>query len=232
MRSTRPVKGPRTRFGSGGHDSQRSMIHPGPVTTLTQRWTIHLPHTGPAQVQLGTLPEWFAAIGTVGALLISLYLLKEQRDDWQKERLEALSAQARQVTIWADSVEDNGSNLVVSYIAQNASGDPIYAVTARLPTGTQGTFIRYVGMMGPGERRRVRIMVGRAQPVGDKSPEILFADSNDRTWYRGRRGVLAEIGAVETSDLTKPLPGAYPSLEENPYLNQLPPDEPRQGTKL
>ena len=182
--------------------------------------------------QLGTLPEWFAAIGTVGALSVSLYLLKQQRDDRQQERAEARSAQARQVSIWAEDVDDDGSHVIVSFISQNASSDPIYEVTARLPTGTQGTFIRYLGMMGPGERRLIRIMVGRAHPVGDKSPEILFADSSDRHWYRGRRGALTEMDPLKTSDLTKPLPGAYPSLEENPYVDMLPPDEPPRGTKL
>jgi hypothetical protein len=183
-------------------------------------------------LQLGTFPDWFAAVGTVGALFVSLLLLKQQRDDRQQERIEARSGQARQVSIWADGVDDNGSNFIVAYIAQNASGDPIYQVTARLPTGTQGTFVRYLGMMGPGERRRVRIMVGRAQPVGDKSPEIIFADSNDRTWYRGRRGILTEMDPFATSPLTQPLPGAFNSIEANPYLNVLPPDEPKSGVKL
>ena len=185
-----------------------------------------------ATIQLGTLPEWFAAVGTVGALFVSLWLLKEQRDDRQADKEEKRAAQARQVSIWADGVEDSGTNFIVSYIAQNASGDPIYQVDARLPTGTQGTFIRYLGMMGPGERRRVRIMVGRSQPVGDKSPEIIFVDSNDRTWHRGRRGVLTEGEAMSMTELRQPEPGAFATLEANPYLDQLPPDEPRQGTKL
>jgi hypothetical protein len=194
--------------------------------------TIHVASIGSIRLQLGAFPDWFAAIGTVGALFVSLLLLKQQRDDRQLEREEAKSSQARQVSIWAQGVDDDGSNFIVTYIAQNASGDPIYQVTARLPTGTQGTFIRYLGMMGPGERRRVRIVVGRAQPVGDKSPEIIFADSNDRTWYRGRRGILTEMDPRNISDLTKPLPGAYPSLEANPYIDLLPPDEPSSGVRL
>lgn len=187
---------------------------------------------GSIQVQLGTFPEWFAAVGTVGALGVSLWLLKQQHDDRQDDRREKRSAQARQVSIWVDGVEETESKMIVSYIAQNASSDPIYQCDARLPTGNQGTFVRYLGMMGPGEKRRVRIMVGRAQPVGDKSPEIVFVDSNDRTWHRGRRGALAEGDATEMSELRKPDPGAFPTLEENPYMGQLPPDEPRRGTKL
>ena len=187
---------------------------------------------GSIRVQFGTFPEWFAAVGTVGALAVSLWLLKQQHDDRQDERREKRSSQARQVSIWVDGVEETETNMIVSYIAQNGSSDPIYEVDARLPTGTQGTFVRYLGMMGPGEKRRVRIMVGRSQPVGDKSPEIVFVDSNDRTWHRGRRGVLSEGDATEMNGLRKPHPGAFPTLEENPYIDQLPPDEPRRGTKL
>jgi hypothetical protein len=144
----------------------------------------------------------------------------------------AVALQARQVSIWVDDVEDTGSNLIISYIAQNASGDPIYQVDARLPTGTQGTFVRYLGMMGPVEKRRVRVMVGRAQPVGDKSPEIIFADSNDRHWHRGRRGLLRQVAGAEEAELRQPAAGAFGALEANPYLHQLPPDEPGRGTKI
>jgi hypothetical protein len=187
---------------------------------------------GSIQVHFGTFPEWFAAVGTVGALGVSLWLVKQQHDDRQDERREKRSSQARQVSIWVDGVEETETNMIVSYIAQNASSNPIYQVDARLPTGTQGTFVRYLGMMGPSEKRRVRIMVGRAQPVGDKAPEIVFVDSNDRTWHRGRRGVLSEADATEMNGLRMPHPGAFRALKDNPYMDQLPPDEPRRGTKL
>jgi len=75
-------------------------------------------------------------------------------------------------------------------------------------------------------------MVGRSQPVGDKLPEIIFVDSNDRIWHRGRRGVLTEGEAMSMSGLRQPEPGAFATLEADPFLKQLPPDEPRQGAKL
>ncbi len=37
---------------------------------------------------------------------------------------------------------------------------------------------------------------------------------------------------MSMSELRQPEAGAFATLEANPYLNQLPPEEPRGGTKL
>jgi hypothetical protein len=40
------------------------------------------------------------------------------------------------------------------------------------------------------------------------------------------------VAKKRQDELRKPMPGAFATVEENAYLNQLPPDEPKAGTRL
>lgn len=74
-------------------------------------------------MNLGGLPDWLAAIGTVGALFVSLSLLREDR------RLRAVAQSAR-ISVWAEwrrAIEghDTSERRYFAYI-NNASDAPIY----------------------------------------------------------------------------------------------------------
>ena len=200
----------------------------------------------------GSAPEWLAAIGTVGAFGVSLWLLWRAEQRRRREEKEKRSDQSRHVSAWVDGVEEVTHYLEadvdpydpveavygkietrseISYIVRNASGEPIYRVTLRMPLGTYGTFVRYLGTMGPEERRRVHVRVGTSKPVGEKAPHVPFTDSAGLTWYRGPDGILIELTKESYPTFTEE-PGAYRSIEENPYMGELPPGEPEQGTKV
>lgn len=192
--------------------------------------------------QWGTVADLMAAVGTTGAFGVSLYLLNQQMKDRRAENEAKKEAQARRVSIWSEGVVDEDATseklldarryFMLAYVVKNGSDDPIYEVHARLTLGTQGTVIRYLGMMGPAETRRIRVLAGRSKPVGDKSPEVVFTDANDQTWYRGRRGVLTRLAPLERPELREPDKGAFSRIEDNPLLHLLPAGEPRLGTRI
>jgi hypothetical protein len=192
------------------------------------------------------VPTWFAAVGTVGAFAVSFWLLARAEERRRQESAERRAAQARHVSAWVAGIaevtvaEDPSVDLdeteyhqrrEVTYVTHNNSDEPVYQVHLLMRAGTQGDFPRYLGMMGPGERRQTRIHVGMAQPVGDKSPEITFIDSAGVHWHRGRYSALEEIDPRKPPDLSAK-PGAYPSIEENPYMKSLPTEETKRGVQL
>ena len=132
----------------------------------------------------GSGPEWLAAGGTIATFTVSLWLLGRSKQRRRREEKEKRSEQARLVSAWFDGVQeaadwiDDGSTYgtemdrtEVSYVVRNTSTEPIYSVTLRMPLGTYGTFVRYLGIVGPEERRRVHVRVSASKPVGDKAPE-------------------------------------------------------------
>ena len=148
---------------------------------------------------------------------VSLWLLKEQRDDRQADKEEKKAAQARQVSIWADGVEDNGTNFIVSDIAQNASGDPIYQVDARLAHGDPGHLYSLSRDDGP-RRATASPDHGRAfatsggQVTGDHLRRLQRQD-----FGTGGAGPAPTEGeAMSMSELRQPEAGAFATLEANP----------------
>jgi len=83
-----------------------------------------------ASVEWGTVPDWLAAIGTVGALLAGAAILNKQRTSleqqaemfqWQAEERER--GQALRVTGWVERVDEDK---IVGHVA-NGSDEPIYS---------------------------------------------------------------------------------------------------------
>jgi hypothetical protein len=98
-----------------------------------------------ASIKFGELPAWFAAVGTVGALTVSLSLLTRQAS-------ERRSAQAHLISSWTESLLLNRQPFpVLSTLVKNGSSQAIYSVQLSIAVGVRGTFTRYLGSMGPGE---------------------------------------------------------------------------------
>jgi hypothetical protein len=146
-------------------------------------------------VEVGTVADWIAAVGTVGALIVALSLLwREQRD--------RRTAQARLVSTWVSEVAvADSSEHPLSVIVQNRSNEPVYAVTIfqfdpviHHDVGQPGELIFHVEVLPPDTRL----------PATDSVPTrmghlptltLYFTDSAGHRWKRhlGRLARAAEL---------------------------------------
>lgn len=148
------------------------------------------------------------AIGTVGAFGVGLYLLGAQVLDRRR-------AQARLVSAWLKEIrKDEKPPLIFVIRAENGSTEPVYAVSVQLVYGNSGTFVRDVGVLGPGEAAELDLTIPGMRPI-DPAPDITFTDAAGRHWTRyGRSGSL--IGGDPNPPFKQDdgayLPGKHPTL--------------------
>ena len=164
-------------------------------------------------LKFGELPAWFAAIGTVGTLAVSLSLLIRQADERRSE-------QARLVSAWTEELLlERKPFPVLIVLVKNGSEQVIYNVHISVLAGVRGTFTRYLGSMGPGELREVPIPL-TAPPRGETEPNISFVDGAGIQWLRrahtGRlyNPTLGELIHHQTQN-----PGSYEDIARHPTLN-------------
>jgi hypothetical protein len=160
----------------------------------------------------GDAPMWLAAVGTVGTLFVSLWLLRRAADD---RRIE----QARLVAAWSADMSPHADGYALTYLVRNHSDEPVYDVILSAMCGVRGTFVRHLGSLGPDEKREVKILLPGYPRATEYSPSIGFVDSAGRRWVRDGRGRLAKAGPKDIEDLTREDAGAYPSVEDHPTLH-------------
>lgn len=154
-------------------------------------------------IGLGDAPAWLAAVGTVGALLVSLSLLRRAADDRRRE-------QARLVSAWGTGTPQGDHN-VLTYFVRNNSQEPVYNVILNVMCGVRGTFVHYLGPLGPGEKREIEILLP-GYPRSEYPPSLSFVDSAGRSWLRDDRGRLARpkpeeleaLGRENLGDIARP----------------------------
>lgn len=145
-------------------------------------------------VRYGNVAEWLAAIGTIGAFAIALWLLRKQGRD-------AISAQARLVSGWVDTMELGSGALAWRFVGHNGSTEPVYDVCAGWydPVTHEKTrkpeLIHGSHLWPPGGGVRTH---GNLPPRTGAVPAIVveFVDSGGRTWRRVG-GSLKEIRPTE-----------------------------------
>jgi hypothetical protein len=181
-------------------------------------------------VRLGDLPGWFAAIGTVGAFGISLWLLAQQMRDRRVQSAERRAAQARLVAAWEEDLDLEAKPFPqVVLMVRNGSDLPVYNVSIQAALGTRGTFVRGLGSMGPGETRELRIALPSPPSADVITPAVTFADAGQQRWFReGGTGILRELAEDEVVVFTED-PGAYGTYEEHPTLGLSQTPEERRG---
>lgn len=164
-------------------------------------------------LKFGELPAWFAAVGTVGTLAVSLSLLIRQAN-------ERRSAQARLVSAWTEELLlDRQPFPVLIVLVRNGSEQVIYNVHISVAAGVRGTFTRYLASMGPGELREVPIPLG-APPRGEAEPDISFVDGAGIQWLRtAHTGHLYNPNSKELIDHMTQNPGSYEDVSQHPTLN-------------
>jgi hypothetical protein len=144
-------------------------------------------------MSLGSIPEWLAAIGTVGALFLSLLLLREDR------RLRTV-AQAARISVWAEwkrsqELHDTTERQYFAYI-NNASDAPIYVELMKVSSKRDDTprLPVRIGTVPAHETVDYGVSEVDFPPKGNPPyVDITFLDTNRVRWHLDSRAVLKRL---------------------------------------
>ena len=147
-------------------------------------------------IAFGTLPDWVAAVGTAGALLAAVLLLRDDRRVRRAQDDDKTREQAQRIGTWITTPDF--SEYVINI--RNASDLPIFNVTVEFGTpaghelwSEQTSWIT----LPPGESETAPV-AAEASPTG---AVILygttFTDSAGRSWRRGAAGDLTSIDDLD-----------------------------------
>lgn len=169
-----------------------------------------------ASIELGSLADWIAALGTVGALIASLVVLRYEinvrRADSRERIEEERRSQARRISCWplevkarrdvdemGRSLQGMGGNSSVRVALRNASAEPAYDVVVHV----RHTYEKSAGAMGsfpfllPPDTTREVWVDGVDLPGGGLAGlpyvELVFRDVKGRRWLRAHSGRLLEM---------------------------------------
>jgi hypothetical protein len=151
-----------------------------------------------ADIPWGTVPDWVAAVGTVGSLFSALYLLKHEIDERKHLRATRETEAARAVSAWCQC-EDDKHILNV----RNGGEEPIYdCMVYADPLGaealaegrTHGLEVLF-GTVPPGStlddpRHNLKLQSDR---FGFPTVEVEFTDAQGRHWRRDSTGRIKSI---------------------------------------
>jgi hypothetical protein len=133
-------------------------------------------------VDLGALPDWIAAIGTVLAFWVALVVFIVALKDRRRQ-------QAAQVAAWLERGEDETSLHII-----NSSDVPIYNVRADVKLlGQSRNF--YLPVLGPrADEILVKVPMPGGRQVSEKfaNVEVFFTDSSGKRWRRREDGKLSQ----------------------------------------
>jgi hypothetical protein len=144
----------------------------------------------------GSMPDWFAAIGTVGALAVALVLLRGELQAQRRREQAERRAQAEKVAVWLEDIHAERTKVVLL----NTSNLPIYGatvwVTGRFDdSGPEGHPHHEYGVVPPGtvEVELPTRSEGEAVPEGGYRAAVEFGDARSVWWQRIPGGDLREI---------------------------------------
>lgn len=158
-------------------------------------------------VQWGDAPSWFAAVGTIGAVLVALGLA---RREGRRHTQEVRRRQAELITAWVE--QDDPSYPWVWVTLANASDQVVYRVVISALSIVDGSPVprpsnprewrRFISQLPPGQKKPVSVEWYVATGVARPGVEIAFQDAGGRHWIRDTSGKLVEI---KKTDHLKPL---------------------------
>jgi hypothetical protein len=141
-------------------------------------------------------PSWFAAAGTVAAVVVALWVaLREGR----RRRLEERRFQAELITAWVAFDDPEGKYPYVKVAVANASHQVVYRLVVSLGDASRGGFRpdaplqwrNFVSQLPPGE---TLVDVDWTTGVSARpSVGIAFQDAAGRHWIREMSGKLVEV---------------------------------------
>jgi hypothetical protein len=134
-----------------------------------------------AGLQLGTLPDWILAIGTVFTLFVAFAVFNSDLKERRRR-------QASQVAAWLA----RNTSEVTLHVA-NSSEAPIYKVRVTPQFLGQDYTKKSYPVLGPhADDTPLSIPLPGSQEVSNEflGVEMIFADSSGRRWKRTRNGAL------------------------------------------
>jgi hypothetical protein len=143
-------------------------------------------------MNVGSVPDWLAAVGTVGALFFSLTLHRENRRMRTRE-------QAARISVWAEwkrtpDRHDASERQYFAYI-NNASDAPIYVELMQVHRGPDHPPEEVEMGTVPGHDTVDYGLDEEHFPPGDDPPfiDITFLDSNRIRWSLDSRATLKRL---------------------------------------
>lgn len=147
----------------------------------------------------GDVPTWLAGIGTCGAVIVSLYLARQdglRREQHEKRR------QAEMITAWLGPAQSSGDGLYEVVVLQNSSMQSVYQLVACLVSiqgsfretavGDSRGFRSTVGQVPPGQQQAKIESAGHGMQL-KLGVELAFQDAAGVFWLRRGNGLLEEV---------------------------------------
>jgi hypothetical protein len=150
-----------------------------------------------AAVEYGTVADWLAAVGTVGALAFALWLFAREQFDRHR-------AQARLVSAWPTTPQPklSGDGVIFALMVKNGSAEPIYRVRATMvpydsphaddpeaATGQAGTITARLPILPGGEVLETGLDPARTG-ISPGAVGVSFTDAQGVRWRRLPGGSL------------------------------------------
>ncbi|GBE22664.1 MAG TPA: hypothetical protein ENH00_13925 [Actinobacteria bacterium] len=147
-----------------------------------------------ASIEWGNVPDWFAAIGTVGTLLVALLLLGNEMRDRRRAAEIADQKPADGVFVWVTPRTDAGG---WQTFVHNRSDEPVYDAVVYFTPLTEApmpTVEAVWGTIPPGETTPGDRYGDRPTDIfGIPAVEIEFTDGRGRHWHRDSEGQLQQV---------------------------------------
>jgi hypothetical protein len=168
------------------------------------RSRVHRPskiRDGRNMMSCADLPTWLTAIGTVGAVIVALYVAgRDERRRVSRERRH----RAEQISTWLGPEGEVSTGHVQNVIIQNSGTQPVYRTIASL-VSVQGAFREtavgdkrrqfcqnLIGTLPPG-RHETKIEFPGHAPALRFGVELAFRDAAGHSWIRSGDGSLKEV---------------------------------------
>jgi hypothetical protein len=141
-------------------------------------------------VRLGTLPEWIAALGTVGALAFVAVGLHREREARQRDERDRDAAQARLIVAWPlDEIDPLPLGDII-YFAKlaNYSQLPVRGITL---TFQPGNLTKNISEQLPKQVSEHEFRVTGPTvpvPIGGRAMTLVFLDARGLRWRRTQDG--------------------------------------------
>ena len=166
-------------------------------------------------VTWGTVPDWLAAVGTVGALVAGLVLLRRQLSEYALSARERRATQASLILGWTVPPAKDEPQQAAVVVVRNASPSPVYKLMAFLRDESGDMRIVWASSpVGPSVERRIVVKFGHQhEPAAADIIELEFTDGSGLTWRRDTDGTLTEVSSEKARWLSMAVPMLSPATQ-------------------
>jgi hypothetical protein len=149
----------------------------------------------------GTVAEWISGLGTIGALLLTFFLLRHELQQAREDRKQAAEReaerqtdQAGRVAAWARQDTFPNRPPEITVLVRNASASPVYNVLVEVSESLgDAQASHFWHPVPPGETVSERLIPAEWAHIanlGEVNTQLRFTDSQGRHWLRNWYGEL------------------------------------------